>query len=335
MRYDHNGVNRMKKWFQYIVIALLLVWVYPAFVLSFLPDSQENPNTEQTHPSSLDETRFLSENVQVKLLEDGVCGTIELEEYLTGVILAELPGDFHYEAKKAQAVVARTYTIKTVLDGYKHGRGVICADSGCCQAYISEEAYLNRGGVADILKEAREAVQATAHEVIRYGEDLIDATYFSCSGGMTEDAVAVWGTDIPYLQAVESPGEEHAAAYLKTFRFSVDTFCELLSINSDEFRRFGIGDLTYTDGFGVNTIALGGRKYDGTDLRMKLKLPSTVFSITYVGDSVIITTRGFGHRVGMSQYGADAMARVGQSYVEIIQHYYQGVEVMSYIPEEH
>ncbi len=322
----------MKKWIRCIVIALLLVWVYPAFVLSLIPDSRENPNAETTPPASLDETEDTSEKVQVKLLENGVNRTIELEEYLTGVILAELPGDFHYEAKKAQAVVARTYTIKTVLDGYKHGRGIICADSGCCQAYISVEAYLERGGSTDMLDQAREAVRATAHEIIRFGNDLIDATYFSCSGGMTEDAVAVWGTDIPYLQAVESPGEEHAAAYLKTLRFSVDSFCGRLSIKPDDFRRFGVGNLTYTDGYGIDTIELGGKTYEGTDLRMQLQLPSTVFSITAVGDSVIITTKGFGHRVGMSQYGADAMARAGQTYIEIIQHYYQGVEVMAYVP---
>jgi stage II sporulation protein D len=160
--------------------------------------------------------------------------------------------------------------------------------------------------------------------VLTYEGSLIEATYFSCSGGSTEDAAAVWGTDFSYLRAVDSPGEEHAAHYTDTVSFTVDELEQRLGVAlAGEW----IGRVSYTAGGGVDTILIGGKCFTGKEIRTILGLRSTVFEMEVSGETVAITTRGFGHRVGMSQYGADAMAVSGSSYEEILAHYYPGTTI--------
>ena len=144
---------------------------------------------------------------------DGTVSEGEMEPYLVGVLLREMPAFFEEEALKAQAVVARTYARKAWETGGKHGDGSVCTEPACCQGYCGEEEYYLQGGREEGVEKIRSAVCATAGQVLTYEGKLIEATYFSCSGGRTEDAVAVWGTDFPYLRAVDSPGEEEAAYY--------------------------------------------------------------------------------------------------------------------------
>ena len=249
-----------------------------------------------------------------------------MEEYLVGVVLAEMPANFESEALKAQAVVARTYTCKR-MEGSKHEGAAVCMDSGCCQGYRSPEEYLDQGGKQAAIDKVRRAVEATEGLVLRYGGALIDATYFSCSGGSTEDAVAVWGQDVPYLQAVESPGEEDAPRYSEAVTFQAAEFAEKLGLAADGDPAGWFGAVTYTDGGGVETMVIRGTSFRGTELRTKLGLRSTAFSVAVQGKTITVTTRGFGHRVGMSQYGAQAMAEGGSSYEEILAHYYTGAEL--------
>lgn len=261
------------------------------------------------------------------LLPDGTVERMDLEEYVGGVILGELPADFSQEAKKAQAVVARTYALRSCEAGVKHPQGAVCTEASCCQSYCAPEAYLAAGGTQEAVDCAREASRATAGEVLTYGGRLIDATYFSCSGGRTEDAVAVWGADVPYLQATDSPGEEGATHYTDTVRFGAEEFQRLLGVTLDAPAEQWFGAVRYTDGGGVAQMEIGGVAYDGTTLRRLLNLRSTAFTMTAVGSTVTVTTKGFGHRVGMSQYGAQAMAAAGSSYTDILLHYYQGVRI--------
>lgn len=256
--------------------------------------------------------------------EDGMVREMPLEEYLVGVILAELPMSFEEEAKKAQAVVARTYTWKARTTGGKHGDGSVCTDSACCQAYRDEGAYLDDGGTREGLEAAREAVMDTAGMVLTYEGVLIEATYFSCSGGSTEDAVAVWGTDYPYLRATDSPGEEGAAHFTETVAFSKEELEGELGVRLGDNPESWFGFTTYTAGGGVNTMRIGGKDFPGTELRKLLGLRSTAFTVQAGENDVTFVTRGYGHRVGMSQYGADAMAAGGSSYGEILAHYYRG-----------
>ena len=259
---------------------------------------------------------------------DGSVGAVELEEYLVGAVLGEMPASFEQEALKAQAVAARTYAWKAARTESRHPDGSVCGNYACCQAYISPESYLDRGGLQRDVDKVRSAVLATAGQVLTYGGELIEATYFSCSGGRTEDAVAVWGSDFPYLCSVESPGEEGAAWFTDEAVFSREELETALGVELPDDASHWFGEMTYTAGGGIETVRIGDSLFPGTKVRSLLGLRSTVFSVTAEGDTAVFSTRGYGHRVGMSQYGADAMAAGGADYAQILAHYYPGTELM-------
>ncbi len=294
----------------YRTIELTMREKSPVLELQPVATTQPAVAVEETKPEN-----------KVDILFDGTVVPMELETYLTGVVLAEMPADFELEALKAQAVAARTYTLKNK----KHSQALACTDPSCCQAYCSEEDYLAGGHSREALEKIRQAVTDTKGQVLLYQGQLIDATYFSCSGGKTEEALAVWGRDVPYLQSVDSPGEEQAAHYVDTVHLDWETFARLLQLTDTAEPR--IGEITYTAGGGVDTISICGKDYTGIQIRKLLGLRSTAFVITVLDKRVTITTKGFGHRVGMSQYGADAMAAAGKSYEQILAHYYPGTEL--------
>lgn len=255
---------------------------------------------------------------------------MDMEDYLVGVVLAEMPASFQMEALKAQAVAARTYTIRRSNENSRHGHGTICTDHTCCQAYIDPQEYVENGGSGNAVDRVTRAVADTAGEVLVYDEELIMATYFSCAGGITEDAVAVWGQDVPYLQSVISPGEESAPVYSDRKIFTPEDLQTLLGIRLKGDPDDWFTHVTYTPGGGVDTLTIGNIPYRGTTLRTLLGLRSTIFTVSVENGKIIFLTRGFGHRVGMSQYGANAMASAGKNYKEILQHYYTGTEIVQY-----
>ncbi len=316
-----------------IGLAAVMGLLLPAMVLAFATRSR--PETGETTaapapavPSGTTAPSAASDLTVPVLGKDGTVTDMDLNTYLVGVVLAEMPADFEPEAHKAQAVVARTYAMKR-RTGSKHPGGAVCTDPACCQGYLSPEDYVNRGGSAETVEEIRRQVLATGDTVLTYQGALIDATYFSCSGGRTEDALAVWGTDVPYLQSTDSPGEENAAHNTDTVTFTGEAFAAALGEELVGSPETWLGDVTYTEGGGVATMVIGAETYTGTELRQMLGLRSTVFSMTAQDNTVTVVTHGFGHRVGMSQYGADAMAASGSSYEEILAHYYQGTALES------
>lgn len=256
---------------------------------------------------------------------DGTRISMDLDAYLTGVLLAEMPAEFHSEALKAQAVAARTYAWKASGTGGKHGDGSVCTDAACCQAYMTEGSYLSRGGTPENLEKMRQAAASTTGIVLAYDGQLIEATYFSSSGGSTEAARAVWGAEYPYLQPVSSPEEVR----MEAVSYTPEEFQKLLGreLQGEPFSWFGF--TTYTEGNGVQTLEICGEVYSGAELRKLLALRSTDFSIQADSGNIIITTRGYGHRVGMSQYGANAMAENGSTWQGILQHYYPGTTLVS------
>lgn len=266
------------------------------------------------------------------IADDGSVQEMDLDAYLVGVVLGEMPADFEPEALKAQAVVARTYTLKHHTRQQKHQDGALCTDHTCCQAYCKPDVFLEAGHTQKQLDRVTAAVLQTHGQVLLYGAEPIEATYFSCSGGKTEAAVAVWGTDVPYLQAVDSPGEEIASHYVETVRFTAEEFETKLQTELSNRPESWFGTVVYTDGGGVATMQIGDKTYKGTDLRAMLGLRSTAFSMTAVGDTVTVTTKGYGHRVGMSQYGAQAMAIDGSDYTQILSHYYPGTTLENWLP---
>ena len=321
----------MKQFWEDVGISIVMGLIMPAVVLGMAVSlrsvlmpaqnaGQPTPQTENVMPQAM---------IGV-LTADGQIADLPLDDYLTGVVLAEMPVSFEDEAIKAQSVVARTYAVRARERAPRHEAAAVCTESSCCQGYVESSVFLSRGGKEKDLAHIRELVAATAGQVLTYDGELIEATYFSCSGGTTEDAVAVWGTDVPYLQSVASPGEEHATHYTDTVSFTAAEFAGLLGETLESDPQDWFGQTTFTRGGGVATQEIGGKTYSGTELRKLLGLRSTAFEINADVDTVTVTTRGYGHRVGMSQYGADAMAAAGSTYAEILSHYYQGAELTLY-----
>ena len=265
---------------------------------------------------------------------DGALETMTMADYLEGVVLGEMPASFPLAALEAQAVAARTFTLRRRL-APKHDDADVCADSSCCQQYLTaEEAQARLGDDWEAAAaQVRAAVEATDGLVLVYDGALIDAVYFSCSGGRTEDAAAVWGGEVPYLQSVESPGEGGGAAgrdtvavALEAFRAAILQACPEADLSGDPAGWFGA--VTYTAGGGVDTMEIGGVAFGGTELRSLFSLRSARFTVSVEGETVQFVTQGYGHRVGLSQYGAKAMAEDGADFREILLHYYTGISVV-------
>ena len=259
-------------------------------------------------------------SLQVRVLLGEQVETMLLSQYLAGVVGAELPETFPMEAKKAQAVAARTFVLRQAGEG-KHSQADVCADSSCCQAWTGEMKPL-----------AVQAVEETDGLVLIYHDELIEATYFSCSGGKTEAAAAVWGSEIPYLQAVDSPGEEQAPRFSEVIELSAESFAARLQTLRPEIQLTDstpdwFGTITYTEGNGIDTIDIGGQQFRGTELRRLFGLRSTNIRFSVTEDIITISTQGYGHRVGMSQYGAKAMAEQGSGFEEILSHYYRDAKI--------
>lgn len=259
--------------------------------------------------------------------------TIGLEEYLVGVLWAEMPASFHEEALKAQAVAARTVAVRQLESG-KHLECDLCTDPNCCQAWLDEESVKRKMGQAfDIYSQKIcDAVKSTEGQVLTYDGSLIDAVYFSCSGGKTEAASSVWGNDIPYLQPVLSNGEEWAPKFETEVRISHEEFKEIMHTSCPEGEIEGepvgwFGEVQYTSGGGVSKMEIGGKWLSGTQLRKMYHLNSTKFYISVEESDIVFYVFGYGHRVGMSQYGANAMAHSGKDYISILEYYYTGATV--------
>lgn len=307
-----------------VAAAILLGLVLPGFVIRLA-----KPVSEQMQQVSTDGTDSAKEETVPGiwvLMNDGTTQWLVLEEYLIGVILAEMPTTYEHEALCAQAVVARTYALKR-QGGERHPQGAVCADPACCQAYVEVAQYLDGLGYPEDVELAKAAVEATAGMVVTYEDELIEATYFHCSGGRTEDAVVVWGVDYPYLQAVESPGEEEMEGYYQRVFYTKADLQRLLDRELPGTPGSWLGWTTYTIGNGVETMLFAGVQYSGIQLRSLLELNSTVFSMEAEADGLWITTYGKGHRVGMSQTGAQAMALQGSTWQQILAHYYPATRI--------
>lgn len=322
----------MNRFWKDMGIAVVMGWIVPAILLAAVVSLAKSRTQVPvlTEPIVTMESQAEQEEKEstVFVLDDlGQVKQMLLHEYLTCVVLAEMPASFEDEALKAQSVVARTFAMRAATVAGKHENADVCMDSACCQSYRTVADYLEHGGTQENVERIRKLVAETDGQVLTYEGNLIEATYFSCSGGTTEDAVAVWGTDVPYLRSVISPGEEHASYYTDSVTFEADEFASKLDLvlNGDSEEWFS--DVSYTTGGGVANIKIGDETFSGTQLRQLLGLRSTAFTVSVQDNTITFYTRGYGHRVGMSQYGADAMASRGSTYDQILAYYYQGTEL--------
>ena len=303
----------MLKRIKYFAIFIAVCILLPFCVVSFISKLFSKETIQK--PTEVQGNIAVSESKSIPvLMPNGETAHIDTEEYVLRVVLAEMPTNFEEEAIKAQAVLARTYALKHKQSMTKHGVGAVCTSSDCCQAFYNKDIPEDES-----IQKALSAVNATKGMVLTYLNELIEATYFSCSGGLTENASDVWGEVVPYLVSTESKGEEDSEHYISTITMSEQEFFVKLGLNENDIE---ILNPVYTDGGGVAEIQICEKLFTGMQVRKLLNLKSTAFHISAVGDNVIITTKGYGHRVGMSQYGANAMARDGHTYDEILTYYF-------------
>jgi len=261
---------------------------------------------------------------------------LDLEEYVVGVVAAEMPVSFEPEALKAQAVAARTYAARALSDPCAAGRDV-CTDSTCCQSWRSPEEMKKNWGTSYEANYAKvtAAVYATAGEIVTYGGKPIQALYHSTSGGQTEDSEHVFSSSLAYLRSVESPGEESAARFSAVQAFSLSDFVKKLNKEFSKAKltvkkaASQVKVLSRFDSGRVELVQVGGAEVTGREFRRALSLNSANFRLKFSDDEVEIETSGFGHGVGMSQYGANAMAKEGADYRRILHHYYTDVDIVS------
>ena len=321
------------------LVLLLAVFLGPMLLLSGGPaEPEEGPLPTATlpiHHTAISPGSDQSRLVRVEL-ENGTVATLTLADYLWRVVAAEMPASFELEALRAQAVTARTYTLYQMGIGPKaaHPEADMCTDITCCQAYRDpEEAAAGWGdGASAYAAKIADAVSSTDGQAIFYDGALIDAVFFSSAAGRTLDAAEVWGGSVPYLTGVESPEGEEVPNYHTTVTVSPEEFQEILlarypqaDLSGDPSEWFGA--LQATSSGGVGTLEVGGVAVKGTELRSLFGLRSAHFTVTAGAEGVTFSVTGYGHGVGMSQYGANAMAREGTGWREILTHYYTGTTV--------
>ena len=334
----------MKKSIFLFIVFMILVFLIPSvFSRSFLFSSAEVKNENQENNTKEDNTvepYDYSQYSTIKLLhkDNQSIEEIPLDTYLLGVVSAEMPASFEQEALNAQALVARTYTLYTIINSNKHENADICDDSSCCQAWISKENRLAKWeeGLRDEnWSKIEKAVNTTKGKVITYEGNLIDAFFHSNSGGLTETPAGVWGgTNYPYLQSVETAGEDAYSQYSSEVTLSKEEFKnKILEKHSDlilDYNAENPLEITeYTDSKRVKTIRVGNVNISGVEMRTLLGLKSTNFTFKIDGENIIFSVIGYGHGVGMSQTGADSMAKSGSNYEEIVKHFYTGVEIVN------
>lgn len=307
---------------------MTIILVIPTLVVTPFNDESETEAVEtvanqeevaevESSPFSVEVMRSTTETVE----------DIPLEEYVAGVVASEMPADFELEALKAQSLAARTYTVNHLLYQDEQENYDV-TDTVQHQVYKSEEELMQQWGSDYDWKMERinEAVNATSGEILTYEDTPITAAFFSTSNGKTENSEDYWENEIPYLRSVDSPWDEESPKFIDQQTFSVEQLASALEIELPNETPLFIEE-TRTESGRVDELTVEGHSFSGREVREKLDLPSSDFRIKQSNDHLIFRTEGYGHGVGMSQYGANGMAKEGKSYEEIIEHYYQGVEI--------
>ena len=270
---------------------------------------------------------FNDENktIKVKTKEEEI-KELDIESYIVGVLAGEMPASFETEALKAQAVASRSYAIYKILHNTAKNYDVLSDTTN--QVYITKEEMKEKWGTSYTyyLNRIEDAVNSTENEVMYYDDEIIEAFYFSMSNGATEDAKSVFQEDLPYIKSVSSSWDnESLNNFLVTTKFTLEEFCSKLKLESCQ--SIQIDAVNYSGSNRVNSIVINNQKFKGTEIRSLLNLRSTDFSIDINENEIAITTKGYGHGVGMSQYGANGMAKEGYNYKDILNYYYQDITI--------
>lgn len=324
----------MKKSFIIILIVILFIFLIPLiFTNKRVVDTSSNNNID------LEVVDFnYSEYSEIKLLHKDTdeVEEVKLDDYIACVVSAEMPVSYELEALKAQAIVARTYTIYKITTSKKHDNADICDKSTCCQAWISKENRLKRWKESDAQNNWNKIIRAvneTAGKIVTYNNKPINAFFHANSGGKTEIPFYVWGgSGYPYLQVVETSGEDAYSQYSSEAEFTKEELERKIREKHSDFEI----DLEENDCIEIKerdssnrvvTVKIGNLNLSGVETRTLLGLRSANFTVDISNNKVNFKVIGYGHGVGMSQTGADALAKQGKNCEEIIKHFYSGVEI--------
>jgi len=333
----------MKHYLGVSALLICLLFLLPLFTkISPIETPSGEAEPEPTKIEVLPPGKIDSQT-KLKVKDGDTVTEMTMSNYLAGVVRAEMPASFEQEALCAQAVAARTYTLYKMTTGGNHGdEADVCTDPTCCQAYLDEEsARKNWGDKADTYEAKIEnAVAETDGQAILFNGAPILAAFHSSSAGMTKSSGEGWTQDLPYLQSVTSPEQgdeipnyysrvELTAAKFRTLFQKAHPEADLSGSMSGWIKNPVIGD-----GDNVDTVTVGGVTVRGTEMRTIFSLRSASFETEVQGDKIVFFVTGFGHGVGMSQYGANEMAKEGNTWKDIITHYYTGVTVAAYMPDE-
>lgn len=277
-------------------------------------------------------TPKITQEPVIKLYLSGEDRVIELalEGYLAGTVAAEMPAGFGPEALKAQAVCARTYAVRKIIEGRSYPRGAHLSDDiNSCQAYIGAEEFARRNpsNYRELWSKIEKAVEATRGIIMVYENQPIDALYHSTCGGKTESALATTGRDIPYLRSVECNYCQASRYYESQQVFSPQDLKNLIKTSPNN--KISLKITSRTEAGRVFRLELNGQSLYAETFRRSLGLPSTWWSLSLDNGSLIVNSRGYGHGLGLCQYGAGGMAAAQKDYKQILQHYYQQIEVLS------
>lgn len=303
-----------------ILLVVLVIFFIPIFVTTLM------------NGISVDKDKRSEYQDKVTALIGGEEEELSLDDYLIGVVAAEMPVNFNIEALKAQAVAARTYTLNKLEESSDF---VFTYND---QAYLSQIELENQWGTNNFAKnynKIRNAVIETKGQVIKYEGDLIEAVFHSTSAGKTQSAEQVWGENIPYLSSVDSLDDINSPEYTHKTIFTQEEFINKIKENEPDFQNYTeniISEIQIIDrsnaGY-VNKIQVGNKILDGEQFRNYLNLESSNFYFFNVEGNIEILCKGYGHGVGLSQYGADFLAQKGYTYKEILEYYYTGIEIVN------
>lgn len=251
--------------------------------------------------------------------------TIPFEKYIKGVVAGEMPATFELEALKAQAVVSRSYAMYQMTATKDKEYDVLNTTAN--QVYLTDEQLKTnwKENYQEKINKINKAIQETSGEYLTYNNQIVNAMFFSTSVGKTENSEEVFVSKLPYLRSVDSKWDEASPVFNDTYTFDLKDFYTKLNLPYNEKLNIEITQKTSTGR--IKKLKINNQELNGRDLATKLSLRSNYFTITQNNEKITITTKGFGHGVGMSQYGANGMAKEGYKYDQILKHYYQNTEI--------
>lgn len=332
-REEAKWLNWKKSGIILVSILAAIILIIPSVIVIPFIEAGENETTQSNRHEN-DSILELDSSFTIKVFRTASSQVedVPLEVYVARVVASEMPADFEMEALKAQALAARTFLVKHLLQGSQAPENSHVKDTVEHQVYKNEDELRQLWGTdySWKMKRIKQAVAETQGEIITYEGEPITAAFFSTSNGFTENSEDYWQNSIPYLRSVQSPWDEESPKFLNQKIVALDEVENKLGVDLSQQPIFS--DLTRTESNRVETVTIGDKTFTGREVREALGLHSSDFSIVKKDHYLIFTTKGYGHGIGMSQYGANGMAKEGKTYKEIVQYYYKGATISDITP---